>query len=304
MSTTGQGILIITLIVLSFIAAALYYVINVIIKLNKEKSILIKTLVIALCPVVGIIFIGLSYLWYKVFMSAPVDLEDVIFGKDHPKFETKAEEDKERNMIPLEEAIAITEKQDLRTLMMSVVSSDIKNSLASITLALNSEDTETAHYAASVLQDALNEFRTTVDKEYKAILEDHPDKFDKCRNLIDYMDQVLSQKVFIEMEQRNYVSILESVGEILYMGEPDSITSNQFETISLRLLGIEDYEKCEKWCERSRIHCPSALSSYTCQLKLFFSQGRRDDFFRVIEELKASPIVIDKETLELIRVFS
>lgn len=304
MSATGQGILIITLIVLSFIAAALYYVINVIIKLNKEKSILIKTLVIALCPVVGIIFIGLSYLWYKVFMSAPVDLEDVIFGKDHPKFETKAEEDKERNMIPLEEAIAITEKQDLRTLMMSVVSSDIKNSLASITLALNSEDTETAHYAASVLQDALNEFRTTVDKEYKAILEDHPDKFDKCRNLIDYMDQVLSQKVFIEMEQRNYVSILESVGEILYMGEPDSITSNQFETISLRLLGIEDYEKCEKWCERSRIHCPSALSSYTCQLKLFFSQGRRDDFFRVIEELKASPIVIDKETLELIRVFS
>lgn len=304
MSATGQGILIITLIVLSFIAAALYYVINVIIKLNKEKGILIKTLVIALCPVVGIIFIGLSYLWYKVFMSAPVDLEDVIFGKDHPKFETKAEEDKERNMIPLEEAIAITEKQDLRTLMMSVVSSDIKNSLASITLALNSEDTETAHYAASVLQDALNEFRTTVDKEYKAILEDHPDKFDKCRNLIDYMDQVLSQKVFIEMEQRNYVSILESVGEILYMGEPDSITSNQFETISLRLLGIEDYEKCEKWCERSRIHCPSALSSYTCQLKLFFSQGRRDDFFRVIEELKASPIVIDKETLELIRVFS
>ena len=243
MSTTGQGILIITLIVLNFIAAALYYVINVIIKLNKEKGILIKTLVIALCPVVGIIFIGLSYLWYKVFMSAPVDLEDVIFGKDHPKFETKAEEDKERNMIPLEEAIAITEKQDLRTLMMSVVSSDIKNSLASITLALNSEDTETAHYAASVLQDALNEFRTTVDKEYKAILEDHPDKFEKCRNLIDYMDQVLSQKVFIEMEQRNYVSILESVGEILYMGEPDSITSNQFETISLRLLGIEDYEK-------------------------------------------------------------
>ena len=304
MSTTGQGILIITLIVLSFIAAALYYVINVIIKLNKEKSILIKTLVIALCPVVGIIFIGLSYLWYKVFMSAPVDLEDVIFGKDHPKFETKAEEDKERNMIPLEEAIAITEKQDLRTLMMSVVSSDIKNSLASITLALNSEDTETAHYAASVLQDALNEFRTTVDKEYKAILEDHPDKFEKCRNLIDYMDQVLSQKVFIEMEQRSYVGILESVGEILYRGEPDSISSNQFETISLRLLGIEDYENCEKWCERSRIHCPSALSSYTCQLKLFFSQGRREDFFRVIEELKASPIVIDKETLELIRVFS
>ena len=68
--------------------------------------------------------------------------------------------------------------------------------------------------------------------------------------------------------------------------------------------GIEDFEKCEKWCERSRIHCPSVLSSYTCQLKLYFSQGRRAEFFNCIDELKASPIVIDKETLELIRVFT
>jgi len=304
MSTTGQSVLIITLIVLNFMAAAAYYIFWVIIKLNKDKSLVMRTVVIALCPVVGIVFIGLSFLWYKVFMSAPVNLEDVIFGKDHPKFETKAEEDKEKNMIPLEEAIAITEKQDLRTLMMNVVSSDIKNSLSSITLALNSEDTETAHYAASVLQDALNDFRTMVDKEYKDILEDAPDKYERCSHLIDYMDQVLSQKVFIEMEQRSYVGIMEAVGEILYMGEPDGITSVQFEAISLRLLGIEDFEKCEKWCERARIHCPSALSSYTCQLKLFFSMNRRDAFFRVIDELKASPIVIDRETLELIRVFT
>ena len=304
MSETGQGILIITLIVLNLIGAGLYFVINTVLKANKEKSVVIKTLVIMLCPVVGFVFVFLSYLWYKVFMSAPVDLEDVIFGKDHPKFEMKAEEDKERDIIPLEEAIAITEKQDLRSLMMSVVSSDIKNSLASITLALNSEDTETAHYAATVLQEALNNFRTTVDKEYKEILEDAPDKYERCANLIDYMDQVLSQKVFIDMEQRSYVGIMDAVGEILFAGEPDSFTTERFEAISMRLLGIEDYEKCDKWCGRARLHCPSALSSYTCQLKLFFSQGRRDDFFNCIEELKASPIVIDKETLELIRVFT
>jgi len=303
MSETGQSVLIIILLILNLIAAVVYFVITTVVKLNKEKSVLIKTIVMIICPIVGIVFFGLSFVWYKVFMSAPVDLEDVIFGKDHPKFETKAEEDKERNMTPLEEAIAITEKKDLRTLMMNVVSTDIKNSLASITLALNSEDTETAHYAASVLQDALNDFRTTVDKEYKAILDDEPDKYSRCRHLIDYMDQVLSQKVFIEMEQRNYAAIMETVGEILYMGEPDTMTASQFESISLRLLGTEDYEKCEKWCERARIHCPSALSSYTCQLKLFFATNRREDFFRVIEELKTSPIVIDKETLELIRVF-
>ena len=58
MSATGQGILIVTLVVLNFIAAALYYIVNTVIKLNKEKSIMIKTFVIALCPVVGIVFIS------------------------------------------------------------------------------------------------------------------------------------------------------------------------------------------------------------------------------------------------------
>ena len=71
----------------------------------------------------------------------------------------------------------------------------------------------------------------------------------------------------------------------------------------MRLLGIEDFDKCEKWCERARIYCPTSLASFTCQLKLYFAMRRREDLFRVINELKASPIVIDKETLELIRVF-
>ena len=74
MSETGQSILIITLLVLNCIGAAIYYFANTAGSLGKERSILIKTIVIILCPVVGLVFIGLSYLWYKVFMSAPVDL--------------------------------------------------------------------------------------------------------------------------------------------------------------------------------------------------------------------------------------
>ena len=39
--------------------------------------------------------------------------------------------------------------------MLNVIRGDYRNSLAAINLALNSEDSETAHYAASVLQDVL-----------------------------------------------------------------------------------------------------------------------------------------------------
>ena len=59
MSETGQSILIITLLVLNCIGAAIYYFANTAGSLGKERSILIKTIVIILCPVVGLVFIGL-----------------------------------------------------------------------------------------------------------------------------------------------------------------------------------------------------------------------------------------------------
>ena len=43
--------------------------------------------------------------------------------------------------------------------MMNVVRGDVEESLASIALALNSDDSETSHYAATVLRDVLNDFR-------------------------------------------------------------------------------------------------------------------------------------------------
>lgn len=49
---------------------------------------------------------------------------------------------------------------------------------------------------------------------------------------------------------------------------------------------------------------PDELASYTCRLKLYFACQDREVFFDALETLKRSDVVIDTETLELIRVFS
>ena len=132
---------------------------------KKKHSLELRLIVMILVPVAGPLFFIFSYLVYKLFFSEPVDLEDVVFSKDKVKFNVRAEEEKERNLISLEEAVEITDKKELRTLMMSVVSGDTQKFLSSINFALTSNDSETAHYAASVLQDALNDFRINVEKQ-------------------------------------------------------------------------------------------------------------------------------------------
>lgn len=297
-----QELFLIILLVCNTLIAIIYLVWNLLRKKEKNRSCVFRVIIMILCPVVGPCFFLFSYLLFRIFFSKPVDLADVIFSKDRVSTFVHADES-ERNLVPLEEAIEITDTENLRSLMMNVVRGDIQKSLAAISLALNSEDTETAHYAASVLQDALNDFRMNVQKQYQMILSHDDSETSQAEMLLDYMDQVLAQHVFTDMEQKSYVQMMNQVCEILFARDRGRMTSPLYEAVSLRLLEIEDFEECEKWCERAVGHYPNSLATYTCQLKLYFNSGQKSRFFEVIEDLRNSLVVLDSETLELIRVF-
>ena len=298
----NEGLFIVILILNTLISIA-YLLIQLVKKREKNKSCWFKAFVMFLCPVTGPCFFFLAYIFYLTFFHKEVDLEDVIFSKERVRTFLHAEEDRERNMVPLEEAIEITDTDNLRLLMMNVVRGDIRKSLASIALALNSEDTEVAHYAASVLQDALNDFRINVQKQQNLIHEENEHQLIYAGMTIDYINQVLEQHVFSDLEQRNYVGVMDEICDIVYEKEPLRLTSAQYEAISLRLLEIEEYERCRQWCERAKEQYPNTLATYTFQLKLYFNSGQKEKFFEVIEDLKHSAVVVDSETLELIRVF-
>lgn len=233
-----------------------------------------------------------------------MDLEDVIFSKERVKTNAKADEERERNLVPLEEALAVSDKKNLRMLMLNVIRGDLQDSLESISLALNSEDSETSHYAASVLRDELNDFRVKVQKIYTDIKEEKPEQTDSEEMLIDYMNRILCQKVFTEIEQAKFVNIMVEAAESIYQKNASRMLPQRYEAVCLRLIEQNQFEQADLWCERLAKQFPDELVAYTCRLKLYFKENDRDRFFLVMDKLKKSDIIIDNETLELIRVFS
>ena len=159
------------ILILNTLVALGYWLVCHLRKKEKRGSYGIRTLVMLLCPLVGPCFFFLGWAFFKLFFRAPVDLEDVVFSKDRVKSYFKADEEKERDFVPLEEAIAVTDKDSTRTLMMEVVRRDISHSLSTISLALNSEDSEVSHYAASVLQETLGTLRMDFQKLYARVQE-------------------------------------------------------------------------------------------------------------------------------------
>lgn len=114
-------------------------------------------------------------------------------------------------MVSLEEALEVTDKKSLRTLMLNVIRGDYQNSLSSINLALNSEDSETAHYAASILQDVLNNFRSQVQEKYLLCQEENEQQVENCVNLVEYMNPILEQKVLTDIEQKSMTDKMQEV---------------------------------------------------------------------------------------------
>ena len=266
----------------------------------------IQALVMFLCPVIGPLFFLTAQFIYAYFMRDGADLADVIFGKDKVKAPRKAEEEVERNRVPLEEALAVSDRQSLRGLMLDVVRGDVQKSLASINLALNSEDSETSHYAATVMRDSLNDFRQETLEKYNAFKEDYVAPEEHACDLIESMNEILYQEVFPEMEQRGFVHMMDEACTFLYKDEEyrERLTIQYIEWVGILLLKLKEYDRVKFWCDIAVELFPMELATYTMQLKLYFSMEDRENFFRVMNALKAADVVIDRETLELIRIFN
>lgn len=303
------------LIILNTVFAALYLVYGLLryrskkggeqeMEVGAPEGVVVKAFLIVICPVIMPLFLGLGKLFHVLFFHRDVDLADVIFSKERVRTFAYADEEREMNMAPLEESIAVSDNASLRTLMLNVVRGDIGKSLRSISLALNGEDSETAHYAASVLCEELNNFRTNVQKLYVEIKKENEKFFSYVDTLLPYMNDVLEQRVFGDIEQEKFVLQMEEVCELFYEKDKALMASMHYEWICARLLEIRSFGLCEKWALRSAEEYPGMLSAYTSRLKLYFTMQDREKFFVVLNELKASEVVIDQETLELIRIFT
>ena len=305
MSTSEQVFIVV--LILNTLIAVVYGISNFIQCRIREKSVkeyMIRMVIMLMCPVVGPMFFAVIKLIGVLFFRQNVDLADVIFSKERVTTYLHADEEQESNVVPIEEALVICDKGNLRNLMMNVVRGDVEESLASIALALNSDDSETSHYAATVLRDVLNDFRAHTQELFIVMNRNEKDSCEYACLLIEYMNGVLKQEVFQEAEQRSFVDMMEKACDYLYERDWRRLTPQYIGWLCNLFLKIQSYDKMKLWSDRGRDMYPDELIIYVCYLKYYFTVGKKKQFFEELDRLKQSDIVIDKETLELIRTFS
>lgn len=304
---TRGGMIFLAVLIVNALVSLLYLVWWLVFKkeTDNRKQYVMNTVIMLLCPIVGILYFFFAFFKYRFLELGDIDLSDVEFSKKRHIARVKADESRERNIVSVGEAILISDREKKRANMLNVLLGDTDESFSAIALALDSDDSEVAHYAASFLQSKMDTFRDNVRKTVQQI--DEGDIGDEeCRklilNLIQYMNHMLKQNVFTKTEQTDYVRQMEQLCETLFKNARDNLTSECYEWLIGRITELKEYDKAELWENRFFEQYPDLLSAYTLRLKLYFETGHKDKFFEVLTQLQRSSVAVDSKTLELIRM--
>ena len=304
---TRAGIVFLIVVIINCLIAAVYLLWYLVFKRDQDnrKQYIMHTVIMVLCPVIGPLFFLCGFLKYHFLVFGDRDLSDVEFSKSRHKPRLKADEERERNIVPVEEAILISDKEKKRKNMLNVLLGETDDALSSIAMALNSDDSEVAHYAASFLQSKLDLFRENVRRAMQ-IIQEKESREEPCTEdilaLIRYMEQLLKQKVLTQLEQTDYVGQMEGLCQKVYDTAKDQIDPICYSGICRLLIDLKAYDRAEVWGERFAVQYPDQLQAYKLRMRMYFEMEEKDKFFETLDQLKASNVVIDNQTLKLIRM--
>ena len=304
---TRAGIVFLIVVIINCLIAAVYLLWYLVFKRDQDnrKQYIMHTVIMVLCPVIGPLFFLCGFLKYHFLRFGDRDLSDVEFSKSRHNPRLKADEERERNIVPVEEAILISDKEKKRKNMLNVLLGETDEALSSIAMALNSDDSEVAHYAASFLQSKLDVFRENVRRAMQ-IIQEKESREESCTEdilaLIRYMEQLLKQKVLTQLEQTDYVGQMEGLCQKVYDMAKDQIDPICYSGICRLLIDLKAYDRAEVWGERFAVQYPDQLQAYKLRMRLYFEMEEKDKFFETLDQLKSSNVVIDNQTLKLIRM--
>ncbi len=289
--------------------AAGYLIYGLAFRVKKEKDekdpvrYVILSLFMLLCPVIGPAFLGFGNLFYHLFFDTSIDLAAITFSKKRVDVVERPDESDEINLIPMEEAIMINDKENLRNLLLTVLRGDVKKSINAVTKALNSSDSEASHYAASAIMDIMNEFQKTLQKFY-AQMDADPNDTEVMVLYINYLSEMLGAGFLSELEEKTYIYSLQKVCKRLFHADPTQLNPMHYTALISLLTKINDLQSSELWIQRFTTNYPDHIEMYRCALHHYFSIKDKIHFFEYMNRLKHSNIPIDNDMLELIRTFS
>lgn len=289
---------------INFIGALIYLFFKW--KRKDLKCGIIMSIFMIICPLVGPAYLFFSWLVYKIYFErrkTGTNIEELSFRKENIEVLLKPDKKSALNKVPLEEALIVSDKKSTRKLLLDVLREDSSSALKSILKAVEHEDSEVSHYAASAISDTINEFKVR-EKQLREKYIKEKKNIKLCNEYVDYLYGFLSQKILSSAEQRLYCGLFEELIITIEEYLPSRISGELYNRLVCLWLDLGENSKAKIWVEKTLMERENELESYKAALRYYYANKDRTKFLLLMEKLKKSDVLLDHEMLEMVRFFN
>jgi len=292
---------VIILLVINLIVAVAFIIAGILMPPGKKASTVFLGVFFAVCPIVGTTAYLFYWLLLALFRTRRFDSESLTFSTDRTDSVLPSDEQSEMNYISIQDALVMSDTASLRQLLLNLLKERSILQTPSITHAISSDDAESSHYAATAVTNFISEFQAVAQTKLFHVKQ-MPDDISALVDAIAYLLPVLQSKIMDDINQRSYVYMVDDMMDDIYEINKWHLSSKDYLDITDILLDIKDYSKAGLWVARANECRGGELNTYKCSIHLFYITQNREQLFAVIDDVKKSNVVIDKEILDFIRM--
>ena len=293
---------VLVILLLNYIISFIVFIVALLQKKGQRSTTFMLSWFVFIVPLFGILYIGLGRFVSFINRKKNVDMSDVSFSQEREELVLPPDREMEMNYAPIQDAMAVSDTASLRRLLLDTLRNNAKKTISSVAVAMNSKDTETSHYAASIILDALSECRSTAQNMIDQ-MQKNPEDVEMNLITFDYIHEILSLNIMNDVEQRSYIYIMDNVAENLFSHNLWYMTATHYLWMTDMFLSIKDYNMADKWVARAEEYRPYILDTYKASLHLHFERKNQTAFFKCLDDLREADIFIDEEVLNLFRLY-
>lgn len=262
-------------------------------KINKQERFCHIVLAFTL-PVVGLITVLILNYMKKEIIKEIDNTDEII--EEPPLFFYKPGEIRKTDIIPLEDALLMNDTAIKRKQLLNIAKDDILPFIDSLHLALEDEDSETSHYAATAITNIKKKLDVELQKK-EVEYEQDKDNLDYTKEYYSILDTYLRSKLMDFSERKiklyTYIEILKKLidndaGDEYYTKIIDAF----YESNSLN--DVERY--CLDFLEKYN----NETAFLSC-LKYYYITKNKERFDEVLAQLRSSAIKLSNGGINIIR---
>ncbi|TXC76142.1 hypothetical protein FS935_23045 [Metabacillus litoralis] len=258
---------------------------------------MLQAMILLSCPFFGVFII------YNMSrkMYSKNDLPDWLLRRvQFDDFVLKSPDiEEETDIIPFNDALILNDNKTKRKILIDLLKGEFLKNVDALELALQSDDSETSHYAATAVQQVKSDLMKTMRQLEEQLLYDGGD-YDSLEAYRDLLKHYIRIEFLDKQTRKKYTYLYYQTLDKLIKISPASDELNFIEKIESAIT-LNEHQVALETAKQFLEVFPEKEDAYFSALNVHYSMRNSSEFKQVMNKLRSSDIKLSPDKLNQLR---